>query len=141
MSEKRKPGVAKKTAHKGPITKVQNQKNWEGNYAGLVSACRSQLAFLVEKFDFVMDVDIRPGSAGIDFSGPRGVLSVRSDMCETPWMTAARPGEVSFGLQRAMAAIDPDYAKSAPKEDAGHAAAIAWYAGFLRKHLDDVLPR
>lgn len=131
--KKKRPGK-----RRGPITKRENQRNWEGNYAPLVEACRCAFAFLVDEHGFTESIEIAPGRAAVTYASSTARVAVSSEMCEAPWVAIAARG-VSVGLHRIIASLDPAYRKNEPPEKAPMRAFVDYYAEFVRAHAGEIL--
>jgi hypothetical protein len=111
---------------------------------GFDGACRSELAFLRRRgFG-----PAQAGSSGFDSwvtfaSRDRVVITVAREASaknDPPWVTVTVDGRTR-GLHRLMAELDPAWKEREPPRGAPDrdGAVIAWYAGFLREHLDAVI--
>lgn len=139
----KKPASAKKAAK--PRRKSQAEE-WAESYLPFTDAAQERFAFLVRDHGYAAStVSVVPPDAIVTFARGADFVRIASEYGGAPWVVVKAGEGEPYGLHVIIAEIDPAYASKAPVAAANiltadeMRAAIAYLAGFLAAHADDVL--
>jgi hypothetical protein len=141
--------AAKKTASAKKTAKPRRKtpaEEWAETYLPFTDAAREGFGFLVREHGYAEPtVAVVPPDALVTFTKGADFVRIASEYGGPPWVVVQAGKGERYGLHVIIAELDPAYAGKAPvpagKEltDAEMRAAVAYFAGFLAAHADEVL--